>query len=83
MAHDIISHFEHRQEVSEGKGMLVAMSRRIAAALYREIVNIRPHWHHDDLRKGFVKVVMTSASSDGPEISRHHTTKDQRRVVGR
>ena len=83
VAHDIISHFEHRQEVSEGKGMLVAMSRRIAAALYREIVNIRPHWHHDDLRKGFVKVVMTSASSDGPEISRHHTTKDQRRVVGR
>ncbi len=81
MAHDIISHFEHRQEVSEGKGMLVAMSRRIAAALYREIVNIRPHWHHDDLRKGFVKVVMTSASSDGPEISRHHTTKDQRRVL--
>ena len=65
----------------EGKGMLVAMSRRIAAALYREIVNIRPHWHHDDLRKGFVKVVMTSASSDGPEISRHHTTKDQRRVL--
>ena len=26
VAHDIISHFEHRQEVSEGKGMLVAMS---------------------------------------------------------
>ncbi len=33
------------------------------------------------MRKGFVKVVMTSASSDGPEISRHHTTKDQRRVL--
>ena len=81
VAQDIISHFELRQEVSEGKGMLVAMSRRIAAALYKEIVTIRPCWHHDDLRKGIVKVVMTSASSDGPEISRHHTTKDQRRVL--
>ena len=81
VAQDIIGHFEHRQEVSEGKGMLVAMSRRIAAALYKEIVTIKPHWHHDDLRKGFVKVVMTSASSDGPEISRHHTTKEQRRVL--
>ncbi len=81
VAQDIIGHFEHRREVSEGKGMLVAMSRRIAAALYKEIVAIKPHWHHDDLRKGFVKVVMTSASSDGPEISRHHTTKDQRRVL--
>ncbi len=81
VAQDIIGHFEHRREVSEGKGMLVAMSRRIAAALYKEIVAIKPRWHHDDLRKGFVKVVMTSASSDGPEISRHHTTKDQRRVL--
>ena len=81
IARDIITHFEQRQEVFEGKVMIVAMSRRIAAKLYKEIVKIKPDWHSDDLDKGTIKVVMTSASSDGPEISKHHTTKDQRRAL--
>lgn len=81
LAQDIVSHFEQRQEVFEGKGMIVAMSRRIAAGLYDEITRIRPHWHSKDLRKGDIKVVMTSSSSDGPEISKHHTTKEQRRTL--
>ena len=81
IALDIITHFEQRQEVFEGKAMVVAMSRRIAAELYQEIVKIKPDWHSDDLNKGTIKVVMTSASSDGPEISRHHTTKEQRRTL--
>lgn len=81
IAQDIVTHFEQRQEVFEGKGMIVTMSRRIAAALYDEIIKIKPEWHSDDLRKGAIKVVMTSASSDGPKISKHHTTKDQRRVL--
>jgi len=81
IAQDIVSHFEQRQEVFEGKGMIVAMSRRIAADLYDEIIKIRPKWHSKDLRKGIIKVVMTSSSSDGPEISKHHTTKEQRRTL--
>jgi type I restriction enzyme R subunit len=81
VAQDIINHFEQRQEVFEGKAMIVAMSRRIAADLYKEIINIKPQWHNDDLKKGVIKVVMTSASSDGPEIAKHHTTKDQRRAL--
>jgi len=81
VAQDIVNHFEQRQEVFEGKAMIIAMSRRIAADLYKEIINIKPQWHNDDLKKGVIKLVMTSASSDGPEISRHHTTKDQRRAL--
>jgi type I site-specific restriction-modification system R (restriction) subunit/very-short-patch-repair endonuclease len=81
VAQDVVSHFELRQEVFEGKGMIVTMSRRIAADLYAEIIKIRPQWHNDDLRKGVIKVVMTSASSDGPEISKHHTTKEHRRTL--
>jgi len=81
VARDIIGHFEQRQEVFEGKAMIVTMSRRIAADLYKEIINIKPEWHNDDLKKGVIKVVMTSASSDGPEISKHHTTKEQRRAL--
>lgn len=79
LAKDIVTHFEKRQTVFEGKGMIVAMSRRIAADLYKEIITLRPQWHSDDLTKGVIKVVMTTNSADGPEISRHHTTKQQRR----
>ena len=81
IARDIVTHFEQRQEVFEGKAMIVAMSRRIAVTLYNAIIDLRPQWHSDDLEKGVIKVVMTSASSDGPDISRHHTTKGQRRLL--
>jgi len=81
IANDIVTHFEARQEVFDGKGMIVTMSRRIAAELYDEIIKIRPQWHSDDLDKGVIKVVMTSASSDGPKIAIHHTTKQQRKML--
>lgn len=81
IAQDIVSHFEQRQEVFEGKGMIVAMSRRIAVDLYDEIIKIRPNWHSNDLDKGAIKVVMTSVSSDGPKIAKHHTTKQERRIL--
>ena len=81
IAKDIVTHFEQRQEVFDGKGMIVSMSRRIAADLYHEIVQLRPEWHSDDLKKGVIKVVMTSASSDGPKIAKHHTTKSQRKTL--
>lgn len=79
VAQDIVTHFTQRQEVFAGKGMIVSMSRRIAAALYAEIIKIKPEWHSDDLSKGAIKVVMTAASSDGPQLAKHHTTKQQRR----
>ncbi len=81
VAQDIVNHFELRQEVFEGKGMIVAMSRRIAADLYGEINKIRPEWHSDDLKRGVIKVIMTSSSSDGPKMSKHHSTKQQKRML--
>ena len=81
IAKDIVSHFEARQEVFAGKGMIVCMSRRIAAALYDEIIKIKQEWHSDDMTKGAIKVVMTAASSDGPELAKHHTTKQQRKAL--
>lgn len=79
LARDIITHFEKRQTTFEGKGMIVAMSRRIAAEIYKEIIAIRPEWHDNDLTKGVIKVVMSTSSADGPDIAKHHTTKQQRR----
>lgn len=81
IATDIVNHFTHRQEVFQGKGMIVSMSRRIAAELYNAIIAIKPEWHSDDLKKGKIKVIMTSASSDGPELAKFHTTKEQRRML--
>ena len=81
IARDIVAHFENRQAVFAGKGMIVSMSRRIAAELYAEIVRLKPEWHDDDLNKGVIKVVMTAASSDGPLLAKHHTSKEQRRAL--
>ncbi|HRO45344.1 type I restriction endonuclease subunit R [Agriterribacter sp.] len=81
IAKDIVIHFEERQKVFDGKGMIVTMSRRIAAALYKAIIALKPEWHNTELNKGVLKVVMTSASSDGPEIAKHHTSKQQRRTL--
>ena len=81
IAQDIVSHFEARQEVFAGKGMIVSMSRRIAVNLYEEIIKLKPEWHSDDLTKGAIKVVMTASSADGYKMSKHHTTKQQRKML--
>ncbi len=81
LAKDIVTHFEEREQVFSGKAMIVAMSRRIAADLYDEIIDLRPEWHSDDLDKGVIKVVMTTSSSDGPKLQKHHTTKAQRKAL--
>ena len=79
IAQDIVSHFEARQEVFNGKAMIVSMSRRIVVELYKEIIKLKPDWHSEDLNQGMVKVIMTAASSDGHELAKHHTNKQQRK----
>ncbi|MFA6098313.1 MAG: type I restriction endonuclease subunit R [Patescibacteria group bacterium] len=81
IARDIIDHFEARCFAMEGKGMIVAMSRRIAVELYEEIIKLRPQWANTDLRKGFIKVVMTGSASDPENYQQHIHTKDDRDVL--
>ena len=81
LAQDMVSHFEERLSVFEGKAMMVAMTRRIAVKLYEEIIVLKPEWHSSDLDKGVIKVVMTASSSDGPRMEKHHTSKAQRRIL--
>ncbi|MFA5645733.1 MAG: type I restriction endonuclease subunit R [Candidatus Ratteibacteria bacterium] len=81
IAADIVDHYEKRNEVFKGKGMIVCMSRRIAVELYEEIMKIRPLWHSRDLNKGGIKVVMTSASSDPENWQMHNTTKQDRKIL--
>jgi type I restriction enzyme R subunit len=65
VAQEIVSHFEKRREVIEGKGIVVCMSRVICMDLYDAIVALRPEWDAEDDDAGFVKVVMTGSSSEG------------------
>ena len=81
IAEDIITHFEQRQTVNRGKGMIVTMSRRIAADLYENIIKLRPHWHSNDLHNGNIKVVMTTAASDEEKLVKHHTNKKDRQIL--
>ncbi len=79
VAKDIVQHFAERQKVFEGKGMIVCMTRNIAVKLYQEIIKIHPEWHHKNLDKGSIKVVMTSNTDDPEDFQAHHTTKQQRK----
>ncbi len=82
VAEDIVKHFSLRQEAFEGKGMVVTMSRRIAVELYDEIVKLRSDWHDTDKKKGAIKVIMTSSSSDPESWQLHNTTKQERKELG-
>ena len=81
IAEDIITHFEQRQMANRGKGMIVTMTRRIAADLYENIVKLRPDWHSDTLHDGKIKVVMTAAASDEEKLVKHHTNKKDRQIL--
>ena len=83
IAADIVAHFEARLNVLEGKAMVVCMSRRICIDLYRELVRLRPDWHHADDNMGSVKVVMTGTASDPPEWQPHIRNKPRREALAK
>jgi len=84
LAADIVAHWEQRREVLAGKGMIVAMSRRIAVALYNEIVRLRPDWHSDDSEQGRIKVVITGSAADDALLQPHiYDAKTRRRLKNR
>lgn len=83
VAADLVQHFEDRLAALNGKGMVVAMSRRICVALYDQITKLRPEWHNDDPNKGVIKVVMTGSASDPLEWQQHIGNKARRDLVAK
>ncbi|MCX6809403.1 MAG: type I restriction endonuclease subunit R [Candidatus Berkelbacteria bacterium] len=81
IAQDIVEHFENRLDVMDGKGMIVSMSRRIAVELYDEIIKLRPDWHNDSDKKGFIKVIMTGSASDPLPYQKHIRNKESLREM--
>ena len=78
IAKDMVEHFEHRQEVMDGKAMVVVMSRRIAVDLYNAIAKLRPEWVGDGDEQGAMKVVMTGSASDLLDWQPHIRSKARR-----
>lgn len=81
VAKDLITHFEERQGLLEGKAMFVAMSREACVALYNEIIKLKPEWHSEDPAEGAIKIVMTGSSSDKPHIREHVYPKETRKLL--
>jgi len=82
VARDMVSHFEERTSVLEGKGMIVCMSRRICVDLYNQIAKLKPEWLNKDDEKGILKVVMTGSASDPKEWQEHIRNKIRRKRIG-
>jgi type I restriction enzyme R subunit len=81
IARDLVEHFENRLSAMDGKAMVVAMSRRIAVTLYRELVALRPAWQSADDEKGALKVVMTGSAADPLDWQPHIRTKARREAL--
>ena len=83
IAKDLVTHFEERTAVIEGKGMIVAMSRQIAVDLYDAIVAIRPEWHSEDPTKGAIKIIMTGSAIDDAKLQKHLYSKQVKKDLER
>jgi type I restriction enzyme R subunit len=86
IAADIVAHFEQRREaMAGGKGMIVAISRRVAVDLYDQIEVLRPNWVSADPQDdaaGLLKVVITgNGNEDPPALQPHLRSKRRREAV--
>jgi type I restriction enzyme, R subunit len=78
---DILGHFDARLEAIDGKAMIVCMSRRICAEVYKRIVAARPDWHSDTDETGAVKVVMTGNATDPADMQPHIRSKNKQEAI--
>jgi type I restriction enzyme R subunit len=83
VAADVVAHLEARREaMGGGKGMIVAISRKVAVDLYNAIAALRPAWVADDPRDdsaGMMKVVITGKGNADPEALQPHLRSKKRR----
>jgi type I restriction enzyme R subunit len=83
VAADIVEHFERRRDaLAGGKGMIVAISRRVAVELFDRIVDLRPKWASvdpTDDASGMLKVVITGNGNADPVPLQPHLRSKSRR----
>jgi len=81
LADDLVQHWERRKEQMNGKAMIVAISRSAAIKVYDAIVALRPDWADSDIKKGRIKIIMTSSSDDPVHFNPHRTDKRERKSL--
>jgi type I restriction enzyme, R subunit len=77
LVNDIISHYEDRKHILEGKAMIVAYSRGIAMKIYKRLLDIKPNWNEK------IGIVMTSSNKDPEEWSDIIGNKQERDKSGK
>jgi type I restriction enzyme, R subunit len=84
---DIVAHWTARSAQMRkfigvpGKGMIVCATRDICAALYEQIIAIKPDWDANDDRDGKVKVVYSGGPGDEPHILKHVRRPSASKVI--
>ncbi|PFG20662.1 type I restriction endonuclease subunit R [Serinibacter salmoneus] len=93
LAEDIVTHWEERRDamhalvraensdIAPGKALIVAATREIAAALYEEIVALRPDWHSDQDAEGVIKVIYSGDATDPEALAKHVRPESAMRAV--
>ena len=80
VAEDFLKHYEGRIEEGSsvcGKAMIVCMNRRIAYALYQQLIALRPEWEQDR----FLHLVMTRHKDDTPKLYQLLGTDEDRQAL--
>lgn len=80
VAEDLIKHYEGRIEEKSsvcGKAMVVCMNRRIAYALYQQLIALRPEWEQNNV----LHLVMTRQKDDAPQLYQLLGTDEDRQVL--
>jgi type I restriction enzyme R subunit len=78
---DLLNHFEIRSRTQPGKAIIVGMSREICIKFYDALKELKPELHDDNLKKGQMKIVMSTSASDPKIFQSHHTNRDQKKTL--
>ncbi|MBO0854960.1 MAG: type I restriction endonuclease subunit R, partial [Nocardia sp.] len=77
VAKDIVDHWQNRSKAmtefigGPGKALIVGGTREICAALYEEIVKLKPEWESDSMTDGVIKVVYSGSAKDQGAVAKH------------
>ncbi|WP_067896115.1 type I restriction endonuclease subunit R [Nocardia vaccinii] len=77
VAKDIVDHWQNRSQAmtefigGPGKALIVGGTREICAALYDEIVKLKPEWESDSIGDGVIKVVYSGSAKDQGAVAKH------------
>jgi len=80
---DLVAHFEQRLDTTDGKAMIVCMSRRICVDMYNALREIKFDWHSEDDTEGFMKIVMSGSASDNIDWQPHIRNKAGREELAK